>query len=351
MTEEWAEVMKQATSLPDEELFELTLAIDPYDSLQTNRVFWINELARRGGPQIVDRALQLARSSDVTEQCVGIDLLSDLGQLYEMLATDECVNVLISAAESTTTLITELAIHALGNFAPVRALPMILEKSEHSDEWVRVAVARALWSFFDQPVGDSNDVVKVLLRLTRDGFYLVRDSATFSLGLLANADGPLIRDAFADRLDDSDEDTRTGALASLARRRDSRAITPLFAALQRGETNRQVLEAAAFLADPALFPLLCNLPADGSQELARAKERCSTKAMLESYDNIRTFAELASRRGLDLVLYSNLLSDEGPQLSQPKRMDLSWDFEALLDRAEGDVARMVDLAEFDIANG
>jgi hypothetical protein len=32
-------------------------------------------------------------------------------------------------------------------------------------------------------------------------------------------------------------------------------------------------------------------------------------------------------------------------------MDSSWDFKALFDRAEGDVARMVDLAEFDIANG
>jgi HEAT repeats len=340
--------MKEAASLSVEKLFELALEIDPHDSVQTNRVFWIGELARRGGGLIFDRALRFARSEDVARQCLEIDLLSDLGKVYDAPASDECMEVLIAATESASTLIAKRAIHALGAFAPVRALPIILGKSRHSDEWIRLAVARALWSFIEGPVGDSNEVVKVLLLLMNDDFDTVRDSATFSLGLLTDADGPLIRDSLADRLDDSDDDTRIGAIVSLARRRDPRAIRPLTEALERGEVDRHVLEAAACLADTSLFSLLCGLPDDGSQELAIARDRCSTKSKLAMQNNLKLFVELSSGRGLDVVLYSDRLSSDGPQLSQSQRMDLSWDFEALLNRAEGNIARMVDLVDSDI---
>jgi HEAT repeats/PBS lyase HEAT-like repeat len=346
--EVWAEVMKEAASLSVEKLFELALEIDPHNSVQTNRVFWIGELARRGGGLILDSTLQFARSEDVARQCLGIDLLSDLGQVYDAPTSDECVEVLVAATESASTLIAKRAIHALGAFAPVTALPIILGKSRHSDEWIRLAVARTLWSFIEGPVGDSNEAVKILLLLMNDDFDTVRDSATFSLGLLTEADGPIIRDSLADRLDDPDDDTRRGAIASLARRRDPRAIRPLTEALERGEVDRHVLEAAACLADTSLFPLLCGLPDDGSQELAIARDRCSTKSKLAMQNNLKLFVELSSGRGLDVVLYSDRLSYDGPQLSQSKRMDLSWDFEALLNRAEGNIARMVDLVDSDI---
>jgi hypothetical protein len=333
--------MKEAASLSVEKLFELALEIDPHNSVQTNRVFWIGELARRGGGLILDSALQFARSEDVARQCLGIDLLSDLGQVYDAPISDECVEVLIAATESASTLIAKRAIHALGAFAPVTALPIILGKSRHSDEWIRLAVARTLWSFIEGPFGDSNEVVQVLLLLMNDDFDTVRDSATFSLGLLTEADGPVIRDSLADRLDDPDDDTRRGAIASLARRRDPRAIRPLTEALERGEV-------AACLADTSLFSLLCGLPDDGSQELAIARDRCSTKSKLAMQNNLKLFVELSVGRGLEVVLYSDRLSYDGPQLSQSKRMDLSWDFEALLNRAGGNIARMVDLVDSDI---
>lgn len=98
-----------------------------------------------------------------------------------------------------------------------------------------------------------------LITLSRDEESRVRDWATFELGCWAESDGidtPAMREALAERLEDSDFDTHGEALAAMAFLRDPRGLEPLRGALSADEVGSLAVEAAETLKEPSLLPFL-----------------------------------------------------------------------------------------------
>jgi HEAT repeat protein len=219
------------TSQEIDELFTQTLTGD-YD----DKSAWeaVSTLRRIGTREVFDQAAAWCKSSNPLERARGADILSQLGKTVEypsnkfpeesymvvsqMLLDEKEVQPLSSA------------IHALGHLDNPEAIPVIIGYQEHSASEVRFSVACALGSF-------PNDLqaIQSLLVLTRDPDDDVRDWAVFGLGNLGDADSAEIRDALFRRLNDSDEDVREEALVSLAKRKDTRVLPTLLAALNQSE--------------------------------------------------------------------------------------------------------------------
>jgi HEAT repeat protein len=109
-------------------------------------------------------------------------------------------------------------------------------------------VACALGSFPNHPLA-----VQTLLILTRDPDEDVRNWAVFGLGNLGDADSTEIRDALFARLNDSNEEVREEALVGLAKRKDTRVLPALIAALNKSALNHPgVTELTTEAADAML---------------------------------------------------------------------------------------------------
>ena len=136
----------------------------------------------------------------------------------------------------------------------------VVALTHHADADVRLAAIQTLpgTTHGGRP---SPEMVAAALALTVDSDPRIRDWACFALGQIwDDIDTEAVRDALADRLDDTDTDTRCEALLGLALRRDPRALPALQAALSRpdGDLFRLELQAAGALADPRLHPLVLN---------------------------------------------------------------------------------------------
>jgi HEAT repeat protein len=141
-------------------------------------------------------------------------------------------------------IVLDAVIIALGHMREPAGLHAILPYSRHPNEDVRYAVA---WSL---PGGlNDSEIIDTLLLLMRDPDSDVRDWATFGLGTQSDADSPLIRDAFFERLQDEDEDTRAEAVVGLAKRKDLRALPVVLEELERDEYGVLYEEAASYLLD------------------------------------------------------------------------------------------------------
>jgi HEAT repeat protein len=99
----------------------------------------------------------------------------------------------------------------------------------------------------------------VLIELSKDPVDEVRDWATFGLGSILGIDSTQIRDALADRLDDTHFDTSCEALVGLATRKDPRAFERTLELLQSEAVPRLAVDAAQALGDPRLLPALRDL--------------------------------------------------------------------------------------------
>ena len=76
--------------------------------------------------------------------------------------------------------------------------------------------------------------IEALIPLTADSDADVRDWATFAIGTQSDADYPELREALVQRLDDKSSKVREEAIAGLAKRKDTRAVVPLFKLMRRG---------------------------------------------------------------------------------------------------------------------
>jgi HEAT repeat protein len=122
------------------------------------------------------------------------------------------------------------AIHALGHLENPGGIFLISSHQRHPDAEIRFAVACALGSFANDPLA-----IQALIVLTRDADDDVRDWAVFGLGNLGDGDSAEIRDALFSRLNDSNEKVREEAIVGLAKRKDTRVIPALLAALDQSE--------------------------------------------------------------------------------------------------------------------
>jgi HEAT repeat protein len=137
----------------------------------------------------------------------------------------------------------------------------------YPDPDVRQGVVLALTGYEDQRAVDA------LIELSHDQAGHVRDWATFALGQQLVLDTPVIREALADRLTDSDYETRCEGIIGLALRGDRRVIPVVSKELASDSVSCTVVEAATAIPDPQFYPLLLALrdvalqePADASDE-------------------------------------------------------------------------------------
>jgi HEAT repeat protein len=239
----------------DEEL--ITSALNaPDDDVRWEFVRSLHWQATRG---TFDLAVRLCTSANASERILGADLLGQLGTptlpfqkesvpfLIEMLQTERDASVLNAVAV------------ALGHLHGAIAIEPLADLKAHPDNGVRFGIVFGL-------LGYENDVaISALVELSRDTDADVRNWATFGLGTQVEADTPLIRDTLAERLDDSDKETRIEAITGLSIRHDERALPPLLAELSSEDVWLSAIDAAGELADPRLCAVLERLPSRSSE--------------------------------------------------------------------------------------
>jgi HEAT repeat protein len=231
----------QASSI--DELFRRTLEGDYEDDLPWAAV---HELRHRGSREVFDIAKKWCFSADPLRRARGLDVIAQLGRseghIKNAFPEESFALVSTVIGSESDPLPLNSAIRALGHLDDERAVPLIIQFSEHPSDDIRFAVACALGKYPDHP-----DSVAALLGLMRDSDDDVRDWATFALGVLGASDSDEVRAALARALDDSDQDVRDEALAGLAKRKDPRALPPLLDALQHEAVTDPVIEAARSL--------------------------------------------------------------------------------------------------------
>ena len=214
----------------------------------------VSKLHELGSKEVFAAASRLLSSRRLVEREVGADVLGQLGfndsypfkaasipKLRRLIREDEDPDVAAAA------------LHALGWLGAWQALVRTGKIADHPDARVRLALAQAL-ATPDDPC--PQEVIDLLVRLTRDRNGDVRDWACFALGTQCSADSTAIRDALADRIQDRHRDCREEAILGLARRRDPRAVGPLLGALTSKSVGRLSVEAAAYVGDvKVLAPL------------------------------------------------------------------------------------------------
>jgi HEAT repeat protein len=151
-------------------------------------------------------------------------------------------------------------------------LTKVIGLASHSDVNVRRALVGAL-SGRDEPLA-----LQTLMSLMQDSEAIIRDWATFELGIMSDADSPQIRDAFAKRLLDEYREARNEALVSLAKRQDPRVIPAILRELARDDVGESAIEAAGLMPDPSFLPeleaILATNPDD--DDIIAAIEACRT---------------------------------------------------------------------------
>ncbi|MBQ0980198.1 MULTISPECIES: HEAT repeat domain-containing protein [unclassified Micromonospora] len=143
---------------------------------------------------------------------------------------------------------------ALGDTFDARALPTLVTLAGSPDADVRFHVAVAVPAVLDDPPVEVG--VAALTTLCTDSDPDVREWATFGLGWSTTADGDDVRRALWDRTRDVEPGVREEGARGLARRRDARALPLVRELLAQDAVHRHTFQAAAYLADPSLLPLL-----------------------------------------------------------------------------------------------
>lgn len=223
-----------------DDLFAETLKGEYDDEAPWNAVHALRSIGSR---EVLETATAWCRSDTALKRARGADILAQLGRTTSGLENsfpEESFSAVALLAENEKDVQPlSSAIQALGHIGDSRAIPLLVRYSTHPESDVRFAVAVASGSF-----ADTRPVVDILLALMRDADEDVRDWATFGLGSLGTTDTPQIRDAFAERLNDSSPDVVEEALAGLAQRRDQRALPILLERLRQPNVAELTLESA-----------------------------------------------------------------------------------------------------------
>jgi hypothetical protein len=195
-------------------------------------------------------------------------------------------------------------------------------------------------------------VERILIGLMSDEDDDVRDWATFGLGTQTHLDGPAVRDALLRNTADPAGETRDEAILGIARRRDPRAFDVVAARLVEAAVSNMVVEAACYLADERLLPVLRELETwwDLDERLvANAIAACDPEQQRHRAEvQERLLGELAGalavrREGIGCALYCERLElGVGLRIEQTSVEPAIYDVDALVQvRAGGDVASAV----------
>lgn len=219
----------------------------------------VSELHRLSTKPVLEAAMALCRATSARERVLGADILAQMtGEGHtssepESPFYEERLDALLGLLGDTRVSVVESAAIGLHHMRSVRAVDALVALTGHPSRRVRFAVTFGLLALEDERA------IGALIELSHDGWAHVRDWATFGLGTQIDADTSEIRDALADRLADSDYDTKCEAIFGLSRRKDSRALAPLLRDLDGDTIGKLLLEAAQELGDPRLLPALSAL--------------------------------------------------------------------------------------------
>jgi HEAT repeat protein len=217
------------TSQEIDELLAQTLKGDYDDELPWEAV---SALRRIGTREVFERAAAWCKSVNPMERARGASVLAQLGKTVDhqstMFPEESYAVVLQMLQRETEAQPLSSAIHALGHLNNPAAIPLLSPYLRHPVAEVRFALACALGS-------NDGEAIQLLIVLMSDTDDDVRDWAVFGLGNLGDGDSVGIRDALVSRLSDSNEKVREEAIFGLAKRKDTRVIPALLAALNRPE--------------------------------------------------------------------------------------------------------------------
>lgn len=244
----------------NEELLHVALTETDEDSA------WkaIMELQQRGDRDVFDQACRLCTDENARARSVGADILGQLGVQIGQPGRafhEETMATLVGMLEQEhePSVLSSVAI-ALGHRQDKRAIKPLTAFKNHPDALVRYGVVHGISGHEDMLA------IQTLIDLSADADADVRDWATFGLGSQIEMDTPAIRSALFARLADDDADTRGEAMVGLACRHDHRMLEPLLADLEEGYFGGLLLEAAAEIGDPRLYPVLLQLREDWEGE-------------------------------------------------------------------------------------
>ena len=216
----------------------------------------VRSLHWRGGPEVLELAMQLTKSTSNRERRLGADILGQLGS-PKRTDPEQCKSVLrrMLTSEENAEVLRAILV-ALSHQNDIDAIPLVVGFSTHPDSEVRhgTVLALSIHNGHEAP-----QAVETLIKLSNDSCEHVRDWATFALGTLIEIDTKQIRDALADRLSDPDFDTRGEALVGLAQRKDMRVIAALKRELESDCIGCLTIEAAEMIASSELYLLLVDL--------------------------------------------------------------------------------------------
>ncbi|MDQ1747175.1 MAG: hypothetical protein QOD07_1438 [Frankiaceae bacterium] len=214
--------------------------------------------------RVIDQAAKWVESPDAVTKRAGLNLLGVLALDHPAAFAPLLVAIPIAVADPRVTVRRALA-RALSGHADQRVRPGLAQLTSDDDASVRVLAAAGLpLTCVDDEAGQ-REVAALLQQMLDDPDDEVRDWATFALGVQVDIDTPEVREALARKLTDGRQNTAGEATVALARRRDPRTAAVLLNALKDPNVGNLYVEAAAYLADKRLLPLLVELKAQDWQ--------------------------------------------------------------------------------------
>ncbi len=214
-----------------DELFAQTLKTDLDDERAWEAVSALRHIGTR---EVFERAAAWCTSGNPIERARGAAILSQLGKTAEhqsnMFPEESYAAVTQMLRQETEIQPLSSAIHALGHLNNPTAIPLLSSYRQHPVAEVRFALACALGSFANDP-----EAIQSLMALAGDTDEDVRDWAVFGLGNLGDGDSVEIRNALVSRLNDSNKNVQEEAMVGLAKRKDTRVLPALIAALNQDE--------------------------------------------------------------------------------------------------------------------
>jgi HEAT repeat protein len=264
----------------DEELFHAALDAQG-DDRQAEAVFTLRE---RGTREIYEAAAALCQSKKARERWCGVDVLGQFG--YHVYGGnhpyhEETVSLFLDMIEREKRVtVLGILLWALAELDDPRAVEPIARFSTHANKWVRRQAAEALTHF----AHDNEAALRHLIGMCSDPDRDVRDWATFGLGSQfdpGDLDLPEAHAVLWERADEDDTEIRAQAVRGLVFRGEKGLTERVIRELSTYELYDDVLEAAEFIADPALLPHL--LPLRGtldrnSDSLEDAIKACGGEA-------------------------------------------------------------------------
>ena len=320
-------------------------------------VVWdlLHETAYRG-EAAYDLSTTRLSSPDPIVRTVAVDLLGVLADARAEMRQPTARTLCDATASEDDTAVQLALARACGATKDPSCVPALIQLAAHESAEVRRTVAEALaWAMLERPGGVGLDV---LMNLTRDEDPEVRNWATFSLGWQLPVDGDPIRDALWDRIGDPYPEVREEAARGLARRRDRRATPYIAELLARDDAHVHTFDAAAFLHEPALLPLLANFNA-ADHGVGEALLECDPAARAKRDDLAwRLFVTLGERwpelpaalynDRYELGTYLDIAPMPDPGVDWEPPATAGYLVEAVLARAGGDVTRAADIVVEDL---